>query len=219
VDGGQSHPSDFIVQLEDLLMQEHVVFVGVDVAKATLSSAIHGSPGRHDLNNEEKSIVGWLATLPDNASVAVESTGKFHLSVVRLTHLSGRKAYVLNARDVFFFAKALGVRAKTDRTDARLIADYLAQRHAELKPWAPATPLQDRVQELLRCRAAVAAKRSSLNQALKEVQGLDGVVGALQEKFDALLGEIDSQVSAQMERDEELAGHRARLRTELAPVV
>ena len=194
-------------------MQLHDVFVGVDVAKATLSWSIHGSPGQHDLKNDEASIVAWLATIPEDAAVAVESTGKFHLAVVRLAHSSGRSAYVLNARDVFFYAKALGVRAKTDRKDARLIANYLAQHHAELKPWTPATPIQDRVQSLLRCRAAVAAKRSSLRQALKEVDGLESVVGTLDEKFDDLLEAIDSQISSQLELDKQLGEKRALLRT------
>ena len=192
---------------------QQAVFVGVDVAKATLSWSIHGIAGQYDLNNDEASIAAWLATLPENALVAVESTGKFHLSVVRLAHRSGRQAYVLNARNVFFYAKALGVRAKTDRKDARLIANYLAQHHAELKPWRPAAPLQERLQALLRCRAAVSAKRSSLRQVFKELQGLDGVVRDLEEKFDALLGEIDSQVSAQLNQDKELASNRARLET------
>jgi surfactin synthase thioesterase subunit len=45
-------------------MQVHAVFVGVDVAKATLSWSIHAGPGRHDLNHDEASIVGWLTTIP-----------------------------------------------------------------------------------------------------------------------------------------------------------
>lgn len=192
-------------------MQHPGVFVGVDVAKATLSWSMHGSPGQFDLSNDERSITAWLQTLPEDAAIAVESTGKFHLNVVRLAHLSGRHAYVLNARDVFFFAKALGVRAKTDRTDARLIASYLAQHRAELKPWAPPTPLQERVQALLRCRAAVSTKRSSLRQALKEVDGLEGAVSELEHTFDALLAEIDGQITAQLASDEGLSQKRELL--------
>ncbi len=194
-------------------MQPHAVFVGVDVAKATLSWAVCGSPGQHDLDNDEASIEAWLETIPEDAAIAVESTGKFHLRVVRLAHASGRRAYVLNARDVFFFAKALGVRAKTDRKDARLIANYLAQHHAQLKPWVPATELEDRVQSLLRCRASIAAKRSSLRQSLKEVDGLDAEVEQLEEKFDALLDEVDRQVSKQIECDKELTRKRELLKT------
>jgi len=194
-------------------MQAHDVFVGVDVAKATLSCCIHGRSGQQDLLNDEASIVNWLATLPASAAVAVESTGKYHQAVVRLAHGSGRAAYVLNARDVFFYAKALGVRAKTDRTDAQIIASYLAVHQGELKAWAPATPLQARVRDLLRCRAGVSAKRSSLQMVLRDVRGLESAVEALDQRFDALLSEIDSQISSQLEQDEELKRSRALLRT------
>lgn len=194
-------------------MQQPAVFIGVDVAKATLSWSTHGSPGQHDLGNDEASITTWLQTVAKDAAIAVESTGKYHLSVVRLAYLSGRRAYVLNARDVYFFAKARGVRAKTDGTDARLIASYLAQHHAELKPWTPPTPAQDRVQSLLRCRAAVSAKRSALRQVLEEVDGLGAAVNELQAKFDSLLQEIDSQVTTILEQDTQLASKRAQLST------
>lgn len=192
-------------------MQHPVTFVGVDVAKATLSWSVHGRSGQFELSNDRCSIAAWLKSMPEDAAIAVESTGKFHLDVVRLAHLSGRRAYVLNARDVYFFAKALGVRAKTDRTDAKLIAGYLAQHHAELQPWTPPTPLQERVQALLRCRAAVSTKRSSLRQALKEVDGLDCAVRELEHKFDELLAEIDGQISTQLASDDGLAKKRELL--------
>ena len=194
-------------------MQHPAGFFGVDVAKATLSWSSHGSPGRHDLSNDEASITAWLKTLPQDAAIAAESTGKYHLNLVRLAHLSGRRAYVLNARDVFFHARSLGVRGKTDRTDSRVIAGYLAQHHSELKSWTPPTPAQERVQGLLRCRAAVSAKRSSLRQALKEVDSLDTAVTELELKFDSLLQQIDDQVSSLLEQDKQLASKRTQLRT------
>ncbi len=194
-------------------MQHPAVFIGVDVAKATLSWSTHGIPGQHELGNNDASIAAWLRTVAKDAAIAVESTGKFHLRIVRLAHRSGRRVYVLNARDVYFFAKALGVRAKTDRTDAQLIAAYLAQHHAELKAWTPPTPQQDRLQSLLRCRAAVSAKRSSLQQVLEEVDGLGTAVSELQAKFDSLLQEIDSQVTTLLEQDKHLASKRAQLST------
>jgi transposase len=133
-------------------MQEtEQVFVGVDVAKPSLSACIHGHAHGQEVPNEDEAIVAWLDTLPSQAMVAVESTGRYHQSLVRLAHASGRHVFVLNARDVFFYAKALGVRGKTDRTDAQVIARYLAEHHRSLKRWAPASAVQERVQQLLRC--------------------------------------------------------------------
>ena len=142
------------------------VFIGVDVAKSTLSACTHDSSAHQELANEQLAIQVWLKALPHQAVIAVESTGRYHQLLVNLVHASGRRVFVLNARDVFFYAKALGARGKSDRTDAQVIARYLAEHHRLLRAWAPSTAMQARLQELLRCRTGVAIKRTSLRQVL-----------------------------------------------------
>jgi transposase len=193
------------------MQQTEDVFVGVDVAKASLSACIHGGTGRRDLANQEQDITAWLATLPPQAMIAVESTGRYHQLLVRLAHASGRRTFVLNARDVYFYAKALGARGKSDRADAQIIARYLAEHHASLRSWEPASGEQDRLQQLLRCRAGIVTKRESLRQVLREVPQLD--VEALEEQFTALLGEIDAQVAALIAQDATLQRKCAALST------
>lgn len=194
-------------------MQANDVFIGVDVAKASLSICRQGEPGCHELGNDQVSIRRWLGTLPSQASIAVESTGRYHQTLVRLAHASGHRAFVLNARDVYFHAKALGARGKTDRTDARVIARYLAEHHEELKPWEPGTAEQERLQELLRCRAGVTHKRMSLRQVLRNVPELDPAVLGLERQFDELLGLIDRQVAALVAADPRLSQGCLALRT------
>lgn len=194
-------------------MQAHQVFIGVDVAKATLSSCILGSPSPAAMSNDESSISQWLARLPSQAVIAVESTGRYHQLLVRLAYASGRHVFVLNARDVYFYAKALGARGKTDRTDAQIIARYLAEHHDSLKPWLPGTAVQQRLQELLRCRAGVATKRMSLRQVLRGVGELQVAVLPLEQQFDALLSYIDGQIAALVAADAQLSQGCAALRT------
>jgi hypothetical protein len=58
--------------------------------------------------------------------------------------------YVLNARRVFFYAKGLEVRGKTDRVDAGVIARYAAEHGDKLHPWQLACPEQALIDELIR---------------------------------------------------------------------
>lgn len=194
-------------------MQSATSFVGVDVAKATLSVCIHGVPGRCELGNDAASIRAWLATVPAGASIAVESTGCYHLELVGQAHAAGHRAFVLNAGDVYFYAKALGARGKTDRSDAQVIARYLAEHHATLKSWQPGTPAQERLHELLRCRAGVACKRTSLRQLLRGVPALAAAAQALELQFDALLSFIDGQIDAEIAQDAAIAQRRSTLQT------
>lgn len=195
------------------MRHEDPVFIGVDVSKSTLWSCRHGSDQRREVPNDEPSLQAWLATLPAAAQIAAESTGRHHLLLARLVHASGRRMFVLNARDVFFYAKALGTRGKTDRKDAHVIARYLAEHHRELKPWVPASSWQERLQQLLRCRWAVASKRCALRQVLRDMPSLQAAARALEQQFDALLAQIDAQTAAVLDDDPVLGARCRKLRT------
>jgi transposase len=195
------------------MRHEDAVFIGVDVSQCALCSCVHGSGQREEVPNEQSAILAWLASLPPSAQVAMESTGRHHQALARLVHASGRRVFVLNARDIFFYAKALGARGKTDRKDAQVIARYLAEHHRELKPWVPAASLHERLQQLLRCRAGVAHKRSALRQVLRDMPSLQASIHALQQQFDALLGEIDAQIAAAVREDAQFSSRCAKLRT------
>lgn len=195
------------------MQQTAPVFVGVDVAKSTLSACTHGSKVRQDFANEETAIAAWLEQLAPGALIAVESTGRYHQLLVRLAHASQRRVFVLNAQDVFFYAKALGARGKTDRKDAQVIARYLAEHHGALKAWVPAGAAQERLQQLLRCRAGAASKRAALRQVLRDVPDLDESVLALEKQFDELFAAIDARVAALVKEDPEFSRRCAKLRT------
>src|SRR5262245_30721174 len=108
-------------------MQADQVFVGVDVSKATLVICRYGTAGTVKVNNQAMGIRAWLRTLPADAVVAMESTGRYHALLARLVHRSGRPVFVLNARDVHQYAKGLGARSKSDRVDAQVISRYIAE--------------------------------------------------------------------------------------------
>jgi transposase len=180
-------------------MQEPVLFIGVDVSKAELviSPATAQRPPRA-IANDAKSITDWLREVPGNALVAMESTGRYHALLAHLAKQAGLNVYVLNARDVFFYAKALGTRAKTDGVDCVVIARYLAEHHAHLHPWQPRTSLQQRLQDLLTRRARVATHRSALNLIMTGVDARDIDASALQSAFDEFLRAMDDKVQQLM---------------------
>lgn len=189
------------------------VFAGVDVAKASLSSCFHDRSHRHHFGNDQASIEAWLRTLPPECVIAMESTGRYHQLLAALAHASGRRVFVLNAADVYFYAKALGVRGKTDRTDAQIIARYAAEHHCHLKAWVPSSATATQVHELLRCRAGVVDKRTSLRQVLSGVTQLQEAVQRLEDRFDELLEQIDEHLEAVLQRDESLRERCAAMRT------
>ncbi len=195
-------------------MQEERVFIGVDVAKAELVAAFATREGCRSIANEASAINAWLRELPDNALLAMESTGRCHQLLATLARAAGLQVFVLNARDVYFYAKALGARAKTDRVDAHVIARYLAQQHTRLHPWQPCSAVLTQVQDLLGQRWMAVTKRTALRQSLQDCEAaIHAEVQALDAAFAALLKAIDARIDALFEDDARLSEQRALLQS------
>jgi transposase len=174
---------------------------------------IHGSATRVRVPNDPVDIERWLQTLPLDAAVAMESTGEYHRRLAELVHGSGRRVYVLNARDIYFYAKGVGARSKTDRVDAQVIARYLAEHRHELHVWRPGTDAQVALQTLLRRRAHLVRHRVAVRQLTRAVVGLNAPAQALDAQFAQLLDHIDSQVRRWLSAEPQLTGRWRLLQT------
>jgi transposase len=193
---------------------QQALIVGVDVAKASLVSVFHGQSGSaRTLANSSNAIAAWLAELPVGSIVAMEATGAHHRLLAQLAHAAGMRVYVLNARDVYYYAKALSGRAKTDRLDAAVIARYAAEHHTRLHPWQPAAGVEQQLHDLLQRRACVTRLLVSLRQTLGDVASLQTARQHLEDEFEHFFEQLDSQLQALVASDAQLGCGIARLRT------
>lgn len=186
---------------------------GVDVAKDEVVVAVHGQTHVRAIANERKAIDCWLGMLPKGSIIAMESTGIYHQLLAQRARAAGMRVYVLNARDVYFYAKALGARGKTDRVDAALIARYAAEHHAKLHEWQPCDGPQKHIEELLTRRATLVTKRESVRQAFKGDHELAGELKQLDQSFNRILAAIDSKMDKLIAADAALATGRKRIAT------
>lgn len=195
-------------------MQTDPVFVGVDVAKAELVVARHGqSRALERVRNDAASIEAWLATVPRQARIAMESTGRYHGLLARLASAAGFIVYVLNAADLYFYAQQQGTRAKTDRLDAERIADYLAEHHRRLHPWQSTDSVQYRVHSLLQRRAKVVKHQEAIRQCLRDAPELATAGQRLQDEFERFLHQVDHDLEQLVASDEQLCEGCRRLRS------
>lgn len=195
-------------------MQSEPMIIGVDVAKDDLQLAVHaGSTASRRLPNQAQAIQDWLATLSPGSVVAMEATGKYHALLAELAHLAGMQVYVLNARDVYFYAKALGTRGKTDRLDAQVFARYAAEHRATLRSWHPAPELLEQLQEMLKRRRMLTDQSVTVRLSLRGVKQLQAVNELLEQAFTSALDKLDAQVMALVHSDQQLSSDVARLQT------
>lgn len=143
----------------------------------------------------------------------MESTGRYHRLLVELAAASGCIGYVLNAKDVHFYAKALSGRSKTDRVDAHVIARFIGEHHESLHPWQRADPRALEIWELLLRRADIVKHRASLRWTLKDSPSVAVAAKAFDDSFEGLLAAIDEQIECLLKQDAPMAQASRRLQT------
>ncbi|HEY1422647.1 MAG TPA: IS110 family transposase [Candidatus Acidoferrum sp.] len=129
------------------MSQNHpILHLGLDVAKLTLQLDLAGQP--HALANDAKGHTQLLKLLRSHpgAHVVCEATGGYEQPAVRVLHAAQIPVSIVEAGRVRHFAKAKGLRAKTDPIDATVLSEY----GRTLKPIATTapTPQQSRLAEL-----------------------------------------------------------------------
>ncbi len=118
------------------LMTAPTVFVGIDVAKATLDVACRPSGDRWQVAHDPRGIEMLLQRLAPlrELLVVLEATGGYEQTVAAALATAGIAVVVANPRQVRDFARATGQLAKTDAIDAAVLALFAERVRPEPRP-------------------------------------------------------------------------------------
>ena len=143
--------------------------VGVDVSKAKLDVALHEKS--LTIENNTKAIRQLINRIKaDSVIVVMEATGGYENQLVQMLHDHEIALAVVNPRRVRDFANAIGMDAKTDPIDARVIAYY-----GEVAKPAPQPAKSEQAKKL---RALVERRRQlqgHIGQETNRVQQVDDI--------------------------------------------
>jgi transposase len=176
--------------------------VGIDVAKETLEVAVGERGAVRSFANtpvDHARIVEWLQPLAPRILI-VEATGKYERALVAALAAVGLPVVVVNPRQVRDFAKALGVLAKTDAIDARVLARFGADVRPEIRPLADEQTRQ--LQELLARRAQLIGMRTAESNRLAGVtvkpvrKSLQATIEFIERQLEKLDDELDERLRA-----------------------
>lgn len=176
------------------------VIVGVDVSKEWLDLCLAGKAEVERIANEAEGIAAWLERVRPGL-VAFEPTGGYERALRQALRAHGILFMRVHPNKVIAFRQSRGVKAKTDKIDARLIAAFAAD---EITRRAPR--MERETDDLLR---DLAARRRQLVEALQAERcraqlasapvirtSLEQVIAALRHSLDTLEAEIDRIVAA-----------------------
>jgi len=186
------------------------VYVGIDVAKATLDVAFGSDGELMQVENSESGTAQLLERLGQVAPtlVVLEATGGYESLVAGAIAGRGIDVAIVNPRQVRDFAKATGVLAKTDRIDARVLARFAEAVRPEPRPLPTAEAKE--LDELLRRRRQIVdmltmeKNRLSIAATQRMKKGLAKHIAWLEEALRRANGDIDTAVkNSPVWRDQE----------------
>jgi len=136
-------------------------FVGIDVAKDSLDLHVLPEETRKKFDYDTQGLKQLLRQLPQAGTclIIVEATGGYERRVVAELANADHLVSVVNPRQVRDFARALGILAKTDRIDARLIARFGQQ--VRPRTIAKTHEKQDELQQLVTRRRQLIDTRTA----------------------------------------------------------
>jgi len=104
------------------------IYIGIDVSKDTLDVAVYGDKQHWSFTNDEAGITKIVSKLRqlDPELVVLEATGGFEVALAADLGVAKIPTAVVNPRQIRDFAKSVGMLAKTDILDARIIARFAA---------------------------------------------------------------------------------------------
>ena len=195
-------------------MNPTLVHAGLDIAKATLDLHLQGHAW--SFPHDPPGCAALLTRLRAGGApvqVICEATGGWERPVVAALHAAGQALSVVNPRQVRDFARGRGRRAKTDRIDAQMLAEFGAANRP-----AP-TPAPSAAQAEL---AAWVTRREQLQAMLcaertRQIPGLPKPVAkdlaASITRLEKQLAKVTAHLAATLAATPELAAKSARLCT------
>ncbi|MGB8601218.1 MAG: IS110 family transposase [Rhizomicrobium sp.] len=174
--------------------------VGIDVSKDKLD--VHVLPSGEAFSVARKAdgidaLISRIAPLAVHA-VAVEATGGYETVVAASLSGAGLPVIVVNPAQVRAFAKALGLRAKTDPIDAAVIAKFVAATKPEIRPLpdAETVMLADLVTRRRQIIQMIVAEKLREKQAPSRVlkKSAARLIKALEKELSVLDTGIDDSV-------------------------
>lgn len=173
--------------------------LGIDVAKLTLDVALM-TPDKtlcKQFENSDRgfqSLQAWLASFSlSSLHACLEATGAYGDAVALFLHEQGYVVSLVNPMRIKGYAAAKLKRNKTDKADARLIAEFCATQ--TLVPWTPPAPEISHLQALTR-RIETLTEMQQMEKNRRDAappqthESLDRIITALAQEISRLQQEI-----------------------------
>jgi len=191
--------------------------IGCDLSRAAIDICVLPSGRTDRIENAPEALAAWVATIDDDVSVVFEATSGCDAHLMAALSVREIPFSRVNPRQAREFARAIGVLAKTDRVDARVLAE-MGQRLSLPLTKLP-SPARQRLADLLRRRKQIVVMRQAEKLRLYSA-GQDDIASDINEMIDVFsrrIADLDAEIKRLVAKDRNL-GRQAKLLAEVPGV-
>ena len=195
------------------MQQTNNTYIGVDIAKTNFVADLSG---RHTtFAQNAQGIKQFIRELPADACVVCEATGGYEQTLMRALHAAGISAAVLMPKRVRFYAKSLGLLAKSDPLDARLLSRYARANAETMRLFQERPQNEDQLRELLRARDGLIEQIKNETNHAEHPGGialLARQASSRRRMFEEQLEQIEAAIEKLVASDQSLRQRSERIR-------
>lgn len=198
-------------QIKDRTVTLPQTYIGVDVAKDWID-VFDPTTSRHErIPTDGRSLCRFAATI-GSSIVILEASGGYERPVLSALFEAGRQVACVNPRQAREFARATGRLAKSDRVDARVLAEM--GRALQLVPAHPRSAERQRLSDLTAHRNDIAAMIVAEKNRLRTTQDqwIRRNISQHIRNLQANLAKAEAEMEAVIQEQDDLRDQAARLR-------
>ena len=192
--------------------------LGVDISKDkfdvclwnNLAESSHGAATFENNRKGARQLLAWIKRHrvdPADCHFGMEATGIYSRLLLEFLFEQDLRVSLINPARTKAYAKALGLRSKTDSVDAGCIAQFVGAHGRKLVLWQPTAPEIESLLGLLRHREELVNQRSAQSMRL-EASSTKAVRSSIRRSINFLQRELEKLASA----IEELLAEHTHLR-------
>lgn len=185
-------------------MTNSSVSIGIDIGKHFLDVSSSHAPSHQRFANAPQGMADLRKYLSEMAieCIVCEPSGGYERLLLETLHKAGLPVSLVNARHIRDFARSRGILAKTDKIDARVLAEYGAMIRPDPSPARPQTELGWYVARRNQLVAMASREKQALEQpGLPDAirQSIDDHIARLKAECRTLEGHIRKYIEADAE--------------------
>lgn len=179
-------------------------FIGIDIGKDSFFVSIFGQEPVQEFENTDKGIKVFTKKHKKHLAkgfCVLETTGGYELNLLYRLCDEGHTVHRADTRKVKRFIQSYGTSAKTDRLDAKALAQYGLERYESLTPYKPLSKqslaLYQLVQRRMDLKQMLVAeknrKQSPENQFL--IESCETIIKVLEKEERTIIDTIESIIA------------------------